>query len=97
MSDRSPLHSVFTNEDGQVIYKVETPMLGITRTATITRVIPNDIPQDGEDADADMKDRYVFMASIEFNHLTSARIRLVGSEFTTNSYFKKEGWGVYGR
>jgi hypothetical protein len=96
MSDRSPLYSVFTNEDGQAIYKVETPMIGITRTATITRVIPNDIPQDGEDAEVDMKDRYAFMASVEFNHLTSARIRLVGSEFTTKSYFKKEGWGFYG-
>lgn len=97
LSSRSPINSVFTNEDGQAIYKVETPMT-MKRVATITRVIPNDIvPQDGEAADPDMKDRYAFMASVEFNHLSSTRITLVGSEFTTNSYFTREGWTSCGR
>jgi hypothetical protein len=96
LSTRSPLHSTYSNEAGQVFYRVETPR-DFKRTATISRVVPNDVPQEGEGAEPDMKDKYAFMGSIEFKVFSPSRIRLVGSEFTTKNYFKKEGWGIYGR
>jgi hypothetical protein len=97
LSTRSPLHSTYSNEAGQVFYRVETP-LGFKRTATISRVVPDYAPQE-EGAEPDMEDKYAFMGSIEFNVFSPSRIRLVGSdsEFTTKNYFKKEGWGIYGR
>jgi hypothetical protein len=91
LSTRLPLHASFATEDGQILYKVETPKLGIPRTATISRVIPNYVPQEGEDAVADMKDRYAFMASIEFHAFSPAKIKLVGSEFTSKTYFRIDG------
>jgi len=97
LSTHSPLRSVFTNEDGQAIYKVETPILEVTRTATISRVIPNDVPKEGEEADPDMRDKYAFTGSVEFKNLSSSRIKLGGSEFLAKSYFRKEGWNHYGR
>jgi hypothetical protein len=92
LSSRLPWHATFATEDGQILYKVKTPMIG-TRTATITRVVRNDVPLDSEDADPDMKDKYAFMASIEFRVFSPDKIKLVGSEFTTKSYFRKEGHG----
>jgi hypothetical protein len=60
-------------------------------------VVPNDVPQEEAGGELDMKDRYAFMGSIEFNTFSPSRIRLVGTEFTAKSYFKKESWGIYGR
>jgi len=95
LSTSSPINSAFTNEDGQAIYKVETPLLKLPWVTSISRVIPNDLPQ--EDADPDMRDNYTFMAQIEFHDISPSKITLVGSEFTAKSYFRKEGWGIYGR
>ena len=94
LSSRSPLNATFATEDGQILYKVKTPLT--PRTATITRVVPNDVPLDSKDADPDMKDRYDFMASIEFKLFSPTTIKLVGSQFTTKSYFRREGYGFFG-
>jgi hypothetical protein len=93
LSTRLPWHATFATEDGQILYKVKTPIILGTRAAVITRVVPNDVPLDSEDADPDMKDKYAFMASIEFRVFSPDMIKLVGSEFTTKSYFRKEGNG----
>jgi hypothetical protein len=104
LSSRSPWNATFATEDGQILYKVETPLVVGTRTATITRVVPNDSDSPPEatsttpegdhhhdsDADPDMKDRYAFMASIEFRHLSPSTIKLIGSEFSTKDYFRRE-------
>jgi hypothetical protein len=68
MSNQSVTLILRLHERGwQVIYKVETPMQGITHTANITRVILRGTAE---------VDRYAFMMSVEFNHLTMARIRV---------------------
>jgi len=95
LSTSSPLNSVFTNEDGQAIYKVKIPMFKLPLVTSISRVIPNDLPQ--EDADPDMRDNYTFMAQIDFHVISPSKIKLAGSEFTSKNYFRKEGWGIYGR
>jgi hypothetical protein len=93
LSSRLPWNTTFATEDGQIMYKVKTPMIG-TRTAIITRVVPNDVPRRSDDADAadpDIKDRYAFIASIQFRVFSPTTIKLVGgSEFTTKSYFRPE-------
>lgn len=96
LSDRSPLHSVFSNESGQAIYKVDTPKKLGTRTATITRVVPNE-PKDRENGTENMQDRFTELAKIEFKAVDPSRIRFGNEEYEAKKYLKKEGWGWYGR
>lgn len=42
LSRRSPINSVYTNELGQVLYKVDTPYRLGSRTSTIWKIIPNE-------------------------------------------------------
>jgi hypothetical protein len=41
LSKRSPLNAVYSNEAGQVLYKVETPLGFNTRVSSVYKVIPN--------------------------------------------------------
>lgn len=98
LSDRSFLNATYSNEAGQVIYKVETPKGLTTRVSTITRVIPNDvIPLKGDSDEVDMRDRFGFLAQIEHKPISSSVIKFGGVEVETKEYFRKEGWGWYGR
>ncbi|RDB19297.1 hypothetical protein Hypma_013597 [Hypsizygus marmoreus] len=151
LSSRSPLHAVYTNEDGQVMYKVETTYGLGNRTSTISCVVPHDIPRkittsarkpaappverestsesggeeggrkhgsvDGSRAardggrssgeaevdeaeareEVDMRDRFALLAQIEHKTVTSSIMRFGGDEVETKTYFKKKGWGWYGR
>ncbi|GLB35659.1 hypothetical protein LshimejAT787_0212240 [Lyophyllum shimeji] len=100
LSTPSPLNATFTNEDGQVMYKVDTPMAVGTRTSTISCVVPNDIPQQQSDSSAaeeSMKDRFAHLAQVEHNVVGSSVLRFGGKEILTKEYFRKEGWGAYGR
>lgn len=94
LSNHSPLNSVYTNEHGQAIYKVETPKAFGTRTSTISRIVPNDIQNSNSE---DMRDRFMFVAQVVHKPIKSSILRFRGSEFETSSYFHKEGLGVYGR
>ena len=95
LSQRSPLHSTFSTEEGQVLYKVETPTFELTgRTATISRVIPNNI---GEHVNPDMRDRFALMAQIDFVRFGVSKLKFDGNEYTTKKYFRKVGLGFHGR
>ncbi|KAF9463420.1 hypothetical protein BDZ94DRAFT_1258757 [Collybia nuda] len=98
LSDRSPINATYFNDDGQAIYKVETPIRLGTRTSTITRVIPNDAtPNDGDGDEVDMRDRFGFLAQIEHKPFSSSVIKFGGIETEVKHYFRKEGWSWYGR
>jgi hypothetical protein len=96
LSERSPLNSTFSNDAGQILYKVDTPLKLGARTSTIKRVIPNDVvPQQG--GGVDMQDRFGVLGQIEHKPISSSIIKLGGIEAETKAYFRKEGWGAYGR
>ncbi|GLB35680.1 hypothetical protein LshimejAT787_0212450 [Lyophyllum shimeji] len=81
LSTRSVINSTFANEDGQVLYKVETPMAAGTRVSTISMVVPDDVPQ--RDGEPDMHDRFAHLAEIE--HHTKDYFRKEGfSRFGRN-------------
>ncbi|KAF8894852.1 hypothetical protein BD779DRAFT_867293 [Infundibulicybe gibba] len=88
LSDASPLHATFGNEEGQAIYKVDSPFKLVGRTANISRVVPNDVPR-GED----MQDRFAHLAQVEWHTLGSSIIRQAGQEVETKTFFQKEGLG----
>jgi hypothetical protein len=93
LSARSPLNSVYTNPEGQVLFKTKSPMKLPTRTTTISYVLPNDIERQPED----MQDRFAHLAEVEHTTLNSSIIRIRGEEKKTDEYFRKEGWGPLGR
>lgn len=96
LSEGSPLNSTFYNDAGQVIYRVETPSGLGSRTSTITRVIPNNVePKKGREVN--MQDRFGFLAQVEHNPISSSVLRFPGGEIPTKEYFRREGWGWYGR
>lgn len=92
LSSSSPLNAAFATEDGRAIYKVRSPFKLIGSTATISRLVPN-LASSKNSARQD----YVNVASIEFRSIRSSTIRVGGEKFKTKHYFRKDGWGSYGR
>lgn len=95
LSKRSPIHSNFTDDEGKVLYKVDTPMKVTGRTSTITRATPEELLRLEEGID--MHDRFEILAQIEYKTLASSVIKFGETEVKTGAYFRKEGWGPYGR
>lgn len=89
----SPFNSVYTNESGQGLYKVKTKLSG--RTSTITRSIPNDIPQ--REAEANLPDRFAHLAQIDWRIVESTKIRFAGTELDIKTLFRKGSWERHGR
>ncbi|KAG5637189.1 hypothetical protein H0H81_005446 [Sphagnurus paluster] len=95
LSSSSPLHSTFSNEEGQVLYKVETPVMSLSaRTSTISCVVPS---TSGPDSTTSMQDTFALLGQVEHNRFSSSVMRFGGNEFKTKDYFRKEGLGPYGR
>ncbi|KAG6916908.1 hypothetical protein DXG01_004741 [Tephrocybe rancida] len=98
LSGSSPLNSTFTNDDGQALYKVETKIWAISPTSNITCVIPNDIPRrEEEDTNISMQDRFAYFGHVEHNMIASAVLHFGDQRYEAKDYFKKDGWGAYGR
>ncbi|KAF8875694.1 hypothetical protein BD779DRAFT_1449911 [Infundibulicybe gibba] len=93
LSDTSPLNTTFSDEAGQAIYKVDTPLGLISCTANISRVVRDDIPREGKD----LQDRFAHLAQVEWHMFGSSFIRQGGQEIDTRIFFRKEGLGWYGR
>lgn len=47
LTGTSFLNTIYTNDQGQPVYKVQTSCNGFGRTATITRILPKEIPRRG--------------------------------------------------
>ena len=90
LSGRSPLNSIFTNESGQVLYKVSSQIKFPARTSTITRIVPNDSPED-------MRDKFVHLAQVQHNVVTSAVLRFGGNEIKVKDYFQERGFSAFGK
>ncbi|KAG5642050.1 hypothetical protein DXG03_003749 [Asterophora parasitica] len=91
LSTRHHLNSIYSNEEGQALYKVETPSGIASRTSSISYVVPN------EGGDKSMVDRYAHLAQVDHNAVASSVLRFGGIQYETKDYFRKEGWGAQGR
>lgn len=99
LSERGPLNSTFAAENGQIIYKVNTPMRLGTRTSTISKIMPNDVvlhQEDEGEGEVDMRDRFALLAVVEHKPIKSSVIKFGGTEVETLKYFRKEGRGPRG-
>ncbi|KAG2041938.1 hypothetical protein BDR03DRAFT_1089127 [Suillus americanus] len=82
-------NTVITNEQGQILYKTETPfrLAGIGCITTIQKIKPND------DQDH-MQDQFDVLAEIEWHRFSSSKLRYGGTEVETNEFIPKRGlWG----
>jgi hypothetical protein len=78
-------NAVITNEQGQIIYKTDTPFRFGTRTTTICKIKPN--------ADlSDMRDQFDVIGEIEWHSFTSSKFRFGGAEVDTKEFIPRRGF-----
>jgi len=78
-------NTVFTNEQGQIIYKTDTPFKFGTRTTTIYKIKPNADP-------SDMRDQFDVIGEIEWHAFTSSKFRFGGIEVATKEFIPRRGF-----
>ncbi|KAH6907026.1 hypothetical protein BKA70DRAFT_1286041 [Coprinopsis sp. MPI-PUGE-AT-0042] len=79
----NPYNSNYCTEDGQVIYKVDSPFKLVGRTATISKKEPTD------ESLTDTHDQFTRIGQIEFNALMPSRITWKGETKDTSAFFRK--------
>jgi hypothetical protein len=81
-------NAVITNEQGQIMYKTNTPFkLSGVRTTTIHKIRPNDDQYD-------MQDQFDVMGEIEWHIVASSKFRFRGTEVEAKEFIPKKGfWG----
>jgi len=97
LSTKTPWNANYCNEDGQIIYKVESPGL-ITRTIKISRVLPPVEPgPDAEVGEAQFRDAYESVGEIECHSFRHSSIKYGGVDVSVVDFFRKRGFSFYGR
>ncbi|OAX34858.1 hypothetical protein K503DRAFT_697927 [Rhizopogon vinicolor AM-OR11-026] len=84
LSSERVRNTVITNEQGQIIYKTDTPFKFGTRTTTIYKIKPND-------DQSDMRDQFDIIGEIEWHTFTSSRFRFGGTEVATKEFIPSKG------
>ncbi|KAG2058665.1 hypothetical protein BDR06DRAFT_949902 [Suillus hirtellus] len=80
-------NTVITNEQGQAIYKTDTPFRLGTRTTTIQKIKPNDNRDH-------MYDQFDVLGEIEWHTFVSSKFRSHGTEVKADVFIPKRGfWG----
>jgi len=99
LSTNTPWHTNYCNEDGQVLYKADSPGLGLTgRTVKISRVLPPVIHEDTEAVnDAELRDVYEHLAELDFRVFKSSRIKYQLIDQSVSEFFRKGGFSFWGR
>ncbi|KAF8552670.1 hypothetical protein OG21DRAFT_1415673 [Imleria badia] len=89
LSSESVRNTIFTNENGQVMYKTTHPhhKLGMG-TTTLYKIKPNDDP-------TDMRDQFEVIGEIEWHLVGSSTFRLNGQEMQSNEFIPSHG--IFGR
>ena len=75
--------TVITNEQGQVIYKTDTPFRFGVRTTTIQKIKPN--------VRFEMRDEFQVMGEIEWHTFASSKFRFGGTEVKTTEFIPSRG------
>ena len=85
LSSESVRNAIFTNENGQVLYKTTHPRLRVAmQTTTIHKIKPNDDP-------TDMRDQFVVIGEIDWHLIGSSTFRLNGQEMQSNDFLPSHG------
>ncbi|KIK02644.1 hypothetical protein K443DRAFT_677375 [Laccaria amethystina LaAM-08-1] len=90
LSTRKPWNSVYTTEDGQVVYKTSTPRKICERKTSIKRIVPS------KDK-GDMRDEFAHLAEVDYRVFSSSHIRYGGQDLETRDFFRKGAWSWRGR
>ncbi|KAG2110580.1 uncharacterized protein F5147DRAFT_574421 [Suillus discolor] len=77
-------NTIITNEQGQAIYKTDTPFRLGTRTTTIQKIKPNDNRDH-------MHDQFDVLGEIEWHTFVSSKFRFHGTEVNTEEFIPKRG------
>ncbi len=97
LSTGTPWNANYCNEEGQIIYKVESPGL-ITRTIKISRVLPPVEPEpDAEVGEAQFRDVYESVAEIDYHLFRHSYIKYGGVNVSVDDFFKRGGFSFWGR
>ena len=78
-------NTVFTDENGLVIYMTDTPFRLGTRTTTIYKIKPNS-------SRSDTRDQFDAIGEIEWHSFTSTKFRFAGIEVATNDFIPRRSF-----
>ncbi|KAF8162634.1 hypothetical protein B0H34DRAFT_692229 [Crassisporium funariophilum] len=96
LSSPTPWNTTYCTESGQVIYKSDAPLKLGARPITIKRIRPSITPPTAG-TDNTLRDHFAHLAEIEYHSFRNSRIRYAEVDVPVNEFFKKQGWGWYGR
>ena len=78
-------NTVITNEQGQIVYKTDTPFRFGTRTTTIHKIKPNA-------SRLSTHDQFEAIGEIEWHTFTSSKFRFGGSEVAAKNFIPSRGF-----
>jgi hypothetical protein len=101
----TPSNAVYTDASGAPQYKVNTPFKVHHRTTSISRVVEHEIPRRHSGSSSGGNEspleegvrRFANLATIDWRVFDSSVIHFRGQELAVRDFFRKEGWGWYGR
>jgi hypothetical protein len=79
------LNTTYSTEDGQALYKVQTPMAW-RKSSAISKLLPDNIPSSSGEPEA----RYGHLASIPWTAVGYCYIRMTGGDIDTRTFFHKK-------
>ncbi|KAJ8094057.1 hypothetical protein PM082_009947 [Marasmius tenuissimus] len=86
------LNSNYVDENGRVIYKVNTTIKVPGNKTSISKILPGDIPRSENGADGQSGDRFAHLARIDWKPVNSV-FYFGGEEIETEKLFvRREGW-----
>ncbi|KAJ6567120.1 hypothetical protein B0H19DRAFT_1139526 [Mycena capillaripes] len=106
LTTATPSNAVYVDGSGSPQYKVTTPFKVHDRTTAISRIVEREIPRRQstgsssgahEDRVVDENTRFANLANIDWRLFDSSVIHFRGQELAVREFFRKEGWGWYGR
>ncbi|KAH7922929.1 hypothetical protein BV22DRAFT_619039 [Leucogyrophana mollusca] len=84
LSSEHVRNTIITNEQGQVVYKTDTPFELGSRTTTVLKIRPNyDV--------SDMHDQFAALGVIEWHTFASSVFRFGGEELKTDEFIPSSG------
>ncbi|KAH7924511.1 hypothetical protein BV22DRAFT_501292 [Leucogyrophana mollusca] len=84
LSSEHVRNTIITNEQGQVVYKTDTPFKLGSRTTTVLKIRPNyDV--------SDMRDQFAALGAIEWHTFASSILRFGGEELKTKEFIPCSG------
>ncbi|KAH7921063.1 hypothetical protein BV22DRAFT_1122391 [Leucogyrophana mollusca] len=84
LSSERVRNTVITNEQGQVVYKTDTPFKLGSRTTTVLKIRPNYNV-------SDMRDQFAVLGAIEWHAFASSVFRFGGEEMKTKEFIPRSG------